>query len=145
MMLPLGAALVALCAALAAYVMVKFFGVIFLGQPREAGLARAHDAGVFERIGLLWLAAGCVALGLLPTVVIAALRVVVVELSGDALPSTQAPWWLLMPVPGRRASYSAPVFLIALTAVVVLTAFAVRLCYHHVGAVRLSGIAVSGA
>jgi hypothetical protein len=33
MMLPLGAALVALSAALAAYVMVKFFGVIFLGQP----------------------------------------------------------------------------------------------------------------
>jgi len=37
MLLPLGAAIIALAAALAAYVMVKFFGVIFLGQPREAG------------------------------------------------------------------------------------------------------------
>jgi len=39
MLLPLGAAIIALAAALAAYVMVKFFGVIFLGQPREAALA----------------------------------------------------------------------------------------------------------
>ncbi len=51
MLLPLGAALLALAAALAGYVMVKFFGVIFLGQPREAALARAHDAGRLERIG----------------------------------------------------------------------------------------------
>jgi formate hydrogenlyase subunit 3/multisubunit Na+/H+ antiporter MnhD subunit len=131
MMLPLGAALIALCAALAAYVMVKFFGVIFLGQPREPALARAHDAGVLERIGLAWLAVGCLALGLLPTVVINALRIVVRQFNGDSLPSAQAPWWLLMPLPDRRASYSAPVFLGALAAVVLLTVFAVRLFYHR--------------
>lgn len=131
MMLPLGAALVALSAALAAYVMVKFFGVIFLGQPREPTLARAHDAGILERIGLVWLAAGCFALGLLPTQVIGALRVVVHQLSGASLPSVAAPWWLLVPVPGRGASYSAPVFFVALTAVVVLTVFAVRVFYHR--------------
>jgi formate hydrogenlyase subunit 3/multisubunit Na+/H+ antiporter MnhD subunit len=131
MMLPLGAALVALSAALAAYVMVKFFGVIFLGQPREPALAHAHDAGVLERIGLIWLAVGCFALGLLPTYVIGGLRTVVMQLSGSSLPSTTAPWWLLVPLPGRRASYSGPVFLIALTAVVVLTVLAVRRFYHH--------------
>src|SRR5579872_6362196 len=131
MMLPLGAALVALCAALAGYVMVKFFGVIFLGQPREPALARAHDAGVLERIGLIWLALGCFVLGLLPTYIIGALRVVVVQLSGDSLSSGEAPWWLLVPLAGRRASYSAPVFLIALTAVVVLTVLIVRRFYHH--------------
>ena len=70
MILPIGAALVALSAALAAYVMVKFFGVIFLGQPREPALARAHDAGLLERIGLVWLALGCLLLGLLPTYII---------------------------------------------------------------------------
>ena len=36
MLIPVAAAAVALAAALAGYVMVKFFGVIFLGQPREA-------------------------------------------------------------------------------------------------------------
>src|SRR5581483_3068794 len=101
MILPMGAALVAL----SAYVMVKFFGVIFLGQPREPALARARDAGVLERIGLAWLAVGCLALCLLPTRVISALRMVVAQLSGASLPSVAAPWWLLVPVPGRAASY----------------------------------------
>ena len=66
LLLPLGAAVVALCAALAAYVMVKFYGVIFLGQPRESSLAQAHDCGPLERLGLGWLALACVALGLAP-------------------------------------------------------------------------------
>ncbi len=131
MMLPMGAAVVALSAALAAYVMVKFFGVIFLGQPREPALRRARDAGVLERIGLAWLAVGCLVLGFLPTRIISALRVVVAQLSGASLPSVAAPWWLLVPVPDRAASYSAPVFFIALTAVVALTLFAVRLFYHR--------------
>jgi len=131
MMLPLGAAVVALATALAAYVMVKFFGVIFLGQPRESGLARARDAGVLERLGLIWLAGGCVALGLLPAQVIRSLRVVVQQLNGAVLPNVAAPWWLLVPLPGGRASYSAPVFLVALAGIVVLSAFAVRLVYHR--------------
>jgi NADH:ubiquinone oxidoreductase subunit 5 (subunit L)/multisubunit Na+/H+ antiporter MnhA subunit len=131
MMLPVGAALVALSAALAAYVMVKFFGVIFLGQPREPALARAHDAGVLERVGLIWLALGCFALGLLPTYVISALRSVVVQFTRDELPITTTSWWLLVPLPGRQASYSAPVFLIALATVVAITVIVVRRLYHH--------------
>ncbi|HEX7417060.1 MAG TPA: hydrogenase 4 subunit B [Steroidobacteraceae bacterium] len=130
MLLPMGAALVALAAALAGYVMVKFFGVIFLGQPREPALAHAHDAGILERIGLAWLAIGCFALGLLPTQVIGALRIVSERLSGAALPNSTAPWWLLVPLPGRQASYSAVIFLVAVAAVVLLTALAVRLLYH---------------
>ena len=66
MLIPVVAALIALVAALAGYTMVKFFGVIFLGQPREDKLAQAHDAGAWERAGMVWLALGCVALGLLP-------------------------------------------------------------------------------
>ena len=61
MLVPVAAAVVALAAALAGYVMVKFYGVVFLGQPREANLAEAHDAGIWERAGLVWLAAGCIA------------------------------------------------------------------------------------
>ncbi len=131
MLLPLGAALVALSAALAGYVMVKFFGVIFLGQPREPALTRAHDAGVLERIGLLWLALGCFAMGLLPTFVVRELGTVVKTLSGDSLSSTPGPWWLLVPLAERRASYSAAIFFVALIAVVVLTVFSVRRVYHR--------------
>jgi hydrogenase-4 component B len=131
MLLPMGAAVVALAAALAAYVMVKFFGVVFLGQPREAALARAHDAGTLERIGLAWLALGCFVLGLMPAWVIGALRIVVEQLTGTLLPHEDAPWWLLVPLSGRRASYSAPMFFIAIIVVVVLAIWAVRLLYHR--------------
>jgi formate hydrogenlyase subunit 3/multisubunit Na+/H+ antiporter MnhD subunit len=131
MLLPMGAAVVALAAALAAYVMVKFFGVIFLGQPRETSLRDAHDAGVLERIGLLWLALGCFALGLLPTRVIGALRLIVEQLTGTLFPHESAPWWLLVPLPGRGASYSAPVFFVAIIIVVVLTIWVVRLLYRR--------------
>ena len=130
MLLPLGAALLVLAAALAAYVMVKFFGVTFLGRPREAGLARAHDAGILERIGLVWLALGCVALGLLPTYVIGALRPVVEQLGAALPPGPPSPWWLLAPVPGRQVSYAPIVFFLAIAAIVIVTVLAVRLFYH---------------
>ena len=131
MLLPLGAAVVALAAALSGYVMVKFFGVIFLGQPREATLLRAHDASVLERIGLAWLALGCITLGLIPTQIVGALRTVVRQFAHVDLPNPTAPWWLLEPLPGRLASYSGLVFLLAVTAVVLLTILGVRFFYHQ--------------
>ena len=56
MLVPLAAAALVLAVALAAYVMVKFYGVIFLGQPREPNLAYAQDAGRLERVALAWFA-----------------------------------------------------------------------------------------
>jgi formate hydrogenlyase subunit 3/multisubunit Na+/H+ antiporter MnhD subunit len=131
MLLPLGAAVVALAAALAAYVMVKFFGVIFLGQPRENALAHAKDAGALERIGLVWLALGCFALGLLPTYVIGVLSQVTQQLTGASLPSAQASWWLLVPLQGRQASYSPVIFCIAVIAIVLITLQVVSRFYHR--------------
>ena len=49
MLVPVAAAVIVLAAALSAYVMVKFYGVIFLGQRREKALEHAHDAGWWER------------------------------------------------------------------------------------------------
>ena len=63
MFVPVATAALALAVALAGYVMVKFYGVVFLGLPREESLAEAHDAGLFERPGLVWLAFWCVVLG----------------------------------------------------------------------------------
>jgi hypothetical protein len=56
---------------------------------------------------------------------------VVAQLSSASLPDGKAPWWLLVPLPDRRASYSAPALFIALVVVVVLTVLAVRRFYHH--------------
>jgi NADH:ubiquinone oxidoreductase subunit 5 (subunit L)/multisubunit Na+/H+ antiporter MnhA subunit len=130
MLLPLGAAVVALAAALAAYVMVKFFGVIFLGQPREESLSRAHDAGLLERIGLVWLAAGCFVLGLMPAQVVGILRNVVEQFSGATLPPSSMSWWLLAPLPDR-ASYSAPLFFVAIASMVAITFVMVRFFYRR--------------
>jgi len=131
MLLPLGAALLALAAALAGYVMVKFFGVIFLGQPRESTLQHAHDAGFAERLGLTWLALGCVLLGFLPTHVISLLSVVTRQLNLGGLPASDAPWWLLVPIPERQSSYAPLVFFAVIAIVVVLAIINVRFFYHQ--------------
>jgi len=131
MLIPMGAAVVALAAALAGYVMVKFFGVIFLGQPRESALAHAHDCGRLERVGLTWLALGCLALGLAPVQVLAAINRVTATLTGASLAGQSAHWWLLAPVPTRQVSYGPLVFLTATALMVMLTAMVVRLLYHR--------------
>src|SRR6188508_508922 len=130
MLLPLGTAVVALAAALAGYVMVKFFGVVFLGRPREAALKDAHDAGWRERLGLLWLAAGCVLFGLMPTQVISLLAVVPKQLGiVDSFPTTSS-WWHLVPVSGREAAYAPLVFLLAILTTIAITVLLVSVFYH---------------
>ena len=131
MLLPLGAALLALAAALAGYVMVKFFGVIFLGQPREPALQQAHDAGFAERLGLSWLALGCVLLGFFPTTVISLFSIVTQQLGLGELPSSNAPWWLLVPIPERESSYAPLVFFAVILVVVALAIVSVRFFYHQ--------------
>ena len=131
MLLPLGAAVVALAAALAGYVMVKFFGIVFLGQPREAALARAHDVDGLEKAGLVWLAAGCVLLGLLPNQVIAALGSATTQLVGQAPDTATRSWWLLAPLPERAMSYSPVVLLGVILSVVVLAFVVVRAVYRR--------------
>src|SRR6185437_11675853 len=85
MLVPLFAGGLVLVAALAAYVMVKFFGVIFLGRPREERLEQAQDAGRLERLGLAWLTAGCILLGLFPAAVIEAIDPIAFSLLGQGL------------------------------------------------------------
>ena len=131
MLLPLGAALLALAAALAGYVMVKFFGVIFLGQPRESTLRQAHDAGIVERLGLAWLAIGCALLGFFPTHVISLLSLVTRQIGLGALPASDAPWWLLVPIPERQSSYAPLVFFAVIVVVVLLAIYGVRIFYHQ--------------
>ncbi len=135
MVIPVAAALVALAAALAAYVMVKFYGVVFLGQPRDPELYHAHEAGWRERMGMLWLAAGCVLLGLFPSQVIALLAPVVRQLTGQGL-TNDGNWLLLAPLNAERASYAPLVFLAVVAVVLLLIFLWVRRVYH--GRIRRS-------
>ena len=131
MLIPVVAALIALVAALAGYTMVKFFGVIFLGQPREDKLAHAHDAGWWERAGMLWLALGCLALGLLPTQFIQLIDPVTQQLVQAGLGErTAANGWLLAPVSMDQASYGPVIFLLGILGSFALAFLLVRLLYH---------------
>ncbi len=132
MLVPIFAAGVVLVAALAGYVMVKFFGVIFLGRPREDKLAQAHDAGWLERLGLAWLTAGCVLLGLFPVAVIEVLDPITSAFLGRGLAQSgrAGDWLLLAPVSAERASYSPILFLLVTAAIVALAFVLVRRFYH---------------
>jgi len=132
MLVPLFAAGLVLVAALAAYVMVKFYGVIFLGRPREERLEKARDAGRLERLGLAWLTAGCILLGLFPVAVIEAIDPIPFSLVGQGLAQSGkvGDWLMLAPVSAQRASYSAPLVFVLIVAIVLATFLAVRRFYH---------------
>jgi len=129
MLVPAVAAVIALVAALAGYTMVKFYGVIFLGQHREDKLAAAHDAGSWERLGMVWLMAGCVALGLFPVQGIELLAPVTELLVGARLPDSGSSW-LLVPVAAERASYGPLIFFAGVAASFGLAYVLVRRLYH---------------
>ncbi|HUV99322.1 MAG TPA: hydrogenase 4 subunit B [Gallionella sp.] len=130
MLIPVAAGVIALAAALAAYVMVKFYGIIFLGQPRGEAKAEPHDAGLRERIGMGWLAFGCVALGLAPVFVVRKIDLVTQMLVGRGLGNAGSSWLFLTPVDTERASYSPVLFLLAVSGVMLVTAWVVHHYYH---------------
>ncbi|KLN53096.1 hydrogenase 4 subunit B [Variovorax paradoxus] len=131
MLIPVVAALIVLVAALAGYTMVKFFGVIFLGQPREEKLAHAHDAGRWERVGMAWLALGCVALGLLPTQFIRLIDPVTRQLVASGLGGEPAASrWLLAPNSLEQASYGPVILLLGILGSFALAYLLVRGLYH---------------
>lgn len=132
MLVPLGSAALVLAAALSGYVMVKFYGVIFLGQQREEKLRAAHDAGLWECGALAWFALGCVVLGLFPMAVVRLLDHVSLPLVhftlGAAMPG--GGWLLFAPVAAERASYGPLLFLLGIAGALAVTFLAVRVFYH---------------
>jgi len=129
MLVPLGAAALALTVALAAYVMVKFYGVIFLGQPREASLVNAHDANWLERFGLSWLALGCVLIGVFPQLVLRIAAAVTRESLGESVKPSSTIWWIA-PIAPEQASYSGLILLAGIVGVVGIVFVLVRLLAH---------------
>lgn len=132
MLIPIVAAVIALVGALAGYVMVKFFGIIFLGQPRESKLYYASDAGIWERIGFGWLVAASIFLGLFPVQMVLMLDRVTQLLVGDGIARQVASngWLLLAPVSPERAGYMPVAFVLMLLACCMLAWILVRYLYH---------------
>ncbi|MBI3713568.1 MAG: hydrogenase 4 subunit B [Burkholderiales bacterium] len=132
MLIPIVAATIALVAALAAYVMVKFFGIIFLGQAREPALLQAHDADYWQRAAFVLLIALSALAGLFPVQFILTLDLVSSSLLGQRIGDavTANGWFILAPVSADRASYAPVVFVGALLFCVALAYALIHRLFH---------------
>ena len=133
MLVPVAAAALVLAAALAAYVMVKFYGVDLprpaaRGQPRAtrtmpARSSASRSSGSPSAASLL---------GVFPVNVIALLDPVNALLLGAerATPIGVGNWLMLAPIGADRSSYSPLILLLVIVAVVLLTMQVVHRLYH---------------
>lgn len=123
LLIPLGAALLALTGALAAACFVKAFGVTFLGARRGHRKGEhIHEAGLSMRLGMSLAALFCLALGVLPTYVIGWLDQIAQQFLGGHTASVAGRfgWLWLTPVSQERAAYSGPVVFTVILAVVAI-------------------------
>jgi len=135
LLIPLGAALLALTGALAAACFVKAFGVTFLGHPRGHRRHAVHEADWPMRTGMMLAAAACLLLGVLPTVMIDWMDPLAESLVGGTIAKSASGfgWMWLTPIAAARASYSAPIAFVGILAVVVVTYL---LLHARPGAIR---------
>ncbi len=95
----------ALTSGLAMACFVKAFGITFLALPRGEAAARAHEAPPTMRWGMVIFAAACVALGLMPTLMVPALAGIAGSVMDTPTPPPVADW-LTLTVSGEFASLS---------------------------------------
>jgi hydrogenase-4 component B len=99
---------------------------------REPSLKDAHDAGNWEKAGLVWLALLTVLLGIFPSTVILRIDAATRQLLGTGLTERMREhgWWLLAPISEARASYAPVIFLVIIALSVCLGRWLVRRLYH---------------
>jgi formate hydrogenlyase subunit 3/multisubunit Na+/H+ antiporter MnhD subunit len=123
LLIPLGAALLALTGALAAACFVKAFGVTFLGHWRgHHPPQHIHEVDWFQRLGMLMAAVTCFCLGIFPAVVIDYMDILSERFVGAKIATSAGAfgWMWLTPVAHERASYSGFNIFIGILLVVVV-------------------------
>jgi hydrogenase-4 component B len=123
LLIPLGAALLALTGALAAACFVKAFGVTFLGHWRgHHPVHKIHEVDWSMRIGMMLAAATCFLLGIFPTLVIDWMDILSQQMVGGKISTTagQFGWMWLTPYSYERASYSGFNVFIGILSVVLI-------------------------
>lgn len=124
LLIPLGAALLALTGALAAACFVKAYGVTFLGHWRgHRSVQKVHEVGWSMRLGMLLAALTCFGLGIVPTLVISWMDILAQRLVGAKLATSAGAlgWMWLTPYSPERASYSGFSIFFGITFVVLVT------------------------
>lgn len=126
LMMPLAVGALALTSGLAAACFVKAFGITFLAIPRSHEAEHAHESARSMLAGMAILAAACVALGVLPFVVVPLLGRALAGLGG--LPNTQTAFTfsVFLRTPGGFGQISPTWIAIGLLTLLGLTALAMR-------------------
>lgn len=135
LLIPLGAALLALSSALAAAAFVKAFGITFLGHRRVHRHAPVHEVNMPMRAGMALAAVSCLLLGVFPTLVINWMDSITQKMLGATISSSASGfgWMWLTPISHERASYSAPIAFFGILGVV---AIVYVLLHTRTGAIR---------
>ncbi|MEW6681704.1 MAG: hydrogenase 4 subunit B [Nitrospirota bacterium] len=128
-LIPIGAAMLALTGALAVACFAKAFGVAFLAMPRSHHAKNAKEAPLPMLVGMGTLATVCVALGLAPMLVVPVLDRVIAPFTGAQLAQSVVTegGWALMPMGVGFASISTPVLTILLAVIIPATLLGVFL------------------
>lgn len=121
LLIPMGAALLALTGALAAACFVKAFGVTFLGRWRGHLNTHVREVSWSMRLGMILPALTCLALGVLPTLFIEWMDIIPEQLVGSKISSSAGAygWMWLTPVSYERASYSGAIVFLGILSVLI--------------------------
>jgi len=104
---PATGCLLVLAAALAAACFVRAFGVTFLGRPRSAAAAEAHEADRWSLAAMSLCALLCLVFGVLPGLALDSLAPAVQGLIGSRMPAQLSlPWLSSVPIAESRSSYN---------------------------------------
>jgi hydrogenase-4 component B len=122
LMLPIAAAMLALTGVLALTCFAKAFGISFLALPRSSHAKHAEEVPGPMRIGMGFLAAGCIALGLAPMLVVPMMDRVTASMIGTSIADRMVALggWALAPVNVEFSSLSSPVLGLVLAATAAL-------------------------
>ncbi|MGO4721860.1 MULTISPECIES: hydrogenase 4 subunit B [unclassified Inquilinus] len=124
---PAVGALLALAAALAAACFVRVFGIAFLGRPRSEAASQAQEVDRWSLTAMVGLAGLCLAIGILPGLVIDGLAPAVRSVVAAEMPRQIAVAWLsIVPVGESRSSYNGLLVFLFIALSASLAAFAIH-------------------
>jgi formate hydrogenlyase subunit 3/multisubunit Na+/H+ antiporter MnhD subunit len=128
LLMPLGAALLALTAALSAACFVRAYGVTFLGHWRGAHAPRIREVNWPMRTGMILAAASCLLLGLLPATVINWMDTVSAQLVHGRIGASAGAfgWMWITPMAYERASYSGVIVFLGILAFIAVVYLALH-------------------
>ena len=124
---PTVGAAIAMTAALAAACFVRVFGIAFLGRPRGTAAAEAREVDAISLFAMGALALACLIAGILPGLLIDALKPAVQLATQASMPlQSKIAWLSIAPIAESRSSYNGLLVFLFILISSTLAAFAIH-------------------